>query len=256
MATTTRSTIRFGSRGADVTAWQNIIDVTRDGIFGVNTEIRTRAWQEQHGLQADGIVGPKTWAKAGVTCISPPVENATSQDIRDALVGLAEATVGLGAAAKTREQYLDAIIPSPADRANPNTCRDMAGMSGCALLVRGIWHRAGCKHPILTAPYRYSKAVSDVVQIAKEADALRDRSATPNPGDVVVVDDPTHVFTVISMEGSTVHSVDGGQKDGAGLQTITRRSRKQSQRSGRIYWDNRPVLYLIDSVRAVLAKRG
>ena len=34
-----------------------------DGIFGRDTESSVRAYQYDHGLASDGVVGPKTWAK-------------------------------------------------------------------------------------------------------------------------------------------------------------------------------------------------
>jgi len=41
--------------------------VTVDGIFGSKTEAAVKAFQKQHGLTADGRVGPKTWPKLVVT---------------------------------------------------------------------------------------------------------------------------------------------------------------------------------------------
>ncbi|MBR0148553.1 MAG: peptidoglycan-binding protein [Lachnospiraceae bacterium] len=34
-----------------------------DGIFGALTQITVISFQKMRGLKADGIVGPKTWAK-------------------------------------------------------------------------------------------------------------------------------------------------------------------------------------------------
>ena len=67
MPTAPRSTIRFGSKGPDVTRWQTIIGVTADGAFGPGTEAATKAWQAARGLVADGIVGQKCWEAAGET---------------------------------------------------------------------------------------------------------------------------------------------------------------------------------------------
>ncbi|WP_437550819.1 peptidoglycan-binding protein [Sorangium sp. So ce367] len=56
-----RQILRFGSRGEDVAAWQRVVGVEPDGIFGRETERITREWQKRHGLGPDGIVGPLTW---------------------------------------------------------------------------------------------------------------------------------------------------------------------------------------------------
>lgn len=67
-----RPTLRRGSHGPLVKEWQMMLNydlptmdpLVCDGAFGKFTEDRTRVWQERVGLVADGVVGPKTWAKA------------------------------------------------------------------------------------------------------------------------------------------------------------------------------------------------
>jgi len=59
--------LRNGATGHDVVVLQNaLIDagfrVSVDGVFGQNTGNAVRAFQEANGLDADGIVGPRTWA--------------------------------------------------------------------------------------------------------------------------------------------------------------------------------------------------
>lgn len=67
-ADTTRASVRSGSRGADVTYLQQRLTAlgykpgTADGIFGSKTLAAVRAFQADHKLAVDGIVGPKTWA--------------------------------------------------------------------------------------------------------------------------------------------------------------------------------------------------
>lgn len=60
-------TLRYGSIGDEVTELQKVLgDLYKgkiDGIFGPLTRAAVKAWQKQHGLVADGIVGPKTRAE-------------------------------------------------------------------------------------------------------------------------------------------------------------------------------------------------
>jgi lysozyme len=62
-----RPILRLGSTGSDVSAWQQVVSVAADGVFGPKTQQATKDWQTAHGLTADGIVGPATWAAAGLT---------------------------------------------------------------------------------------------------------------------------------------------------------------------------------------------
>ncbi|MDQ3678314.1 MAG: peptidoglycan-binding protein [Actinomycetota bacterium] len=61
-------TIHKGSKGPAVKKAQNALKLRFydpgpiDGIFGPKTESAVKWYQSDHGLQPDGIVGPKTWA--------------------------------------------------------------------------------------------------------------------------------------------------------------------------------------------------
>lgn len=63
-----RSTVRFGSRGADVMYLQQRLTAkgygvgSIDGIFGNKTLEAVKAFQVENNLAVDGIVGIKTWA--------------------------------------------------------------------------------------------------------------------------------------------------------------------------------------------------
>ena len=64
-----KPTIKKGSKGEYVTLCQNDLislgysvgDEGADGIFGTATLNAVKQFQKDHGLNADGIVGPKTW---------------------------------------------------------------------------------------------------------------------------------------------------------------------------------------------------
>lgn len=52
-----------GSRGEIVKKIQRVVGCYPDGVYGDLTTESVKAWQQQHGLTADGIVGPATLAK-------------------------------------------------------------------------------------------------------------------------------------------------------------------------------------------------
>jgi putative chitinase len=59
--------LRSGDNGQDVVDLQNaLIDagyrLSADGVFGQHTDDAVRDFQDAHDLDADGIVGPRTWA--------------------------------------------------------------------------------------------------------------------------------------------------------------------------------------------------
>lgn len=55
--------VKQGDKGNVVRYIQWRVGATIDGIFGPKTDSAVRAYQSKNELVADGIVGPKTWAK-------------------------------------------------------------------------------------------------------------------------------------------------------------------------------------------------
>ena len=63
------NTLRPGSRGSEVTRLQMMLNkiiqpkppLGLDGDFGTLTDAAVKKYQQLHGLQGDGIVGPHTW---------------------------------------------------------------------------------------------------------------------------------------------------------------------------------------------------
>lgn len=65
----TRPILRYGSKGSAVADWQKLVGpftgggLKVDADFGLQTQARTKQFQSQYGLVADGIVGLRTWNK-------------------------------------------------------------------------------------------------------------------------------------------------------------------------------------------------
>ena len=59
---TSQPTLKYGSRGMAVRYLQYRLGIQFDGQFGNQTEQGVEAFQRAHNLNADGIVGPATWA--------------------------------------------------------------------------------------------------------------------------------------------------------------------------------------------------
>ena len=95
-------TLKRGCAGDDVKELQRILGLVADGRFGPVTEEVVRAFQSDHGLKSDGIVGPLTWAE-----LSKEVDNAQSEPV-DSSVTICENL--RNAAIKLREEldnYID-----------------------------------------------------------------------------------------------------------------------------------------------------
>ncbi len=164
----------------------------------------------------------------------------------------------------TRRVYLDTIAPGE----TPARAAEMALMSGCALTCRAILRRF-IVHPILDAPYRDRRAVSDLVEIAMAANAQRQAWSLPEPGDMLIVGGdghggPEHAWTALSVVanpypdgGLLLDGLDGGQRteDAGRHQWIVQRDHEL--RDG---WDitatyRRRVRYVID-VMAIVGRFG
>jgi peptidoglycan hydrolase-like protein with peptidoglycan-binding domain len=67
----TMPTLRFGSTGTSVRVMQRLLlskgyGIKIDGIFGPLTETAIKAFQNQHNLLVDGVVGRNTWWKLSI----------------------------------------------------------------------------------------------------------------------------------------------------------------------------------------------
>ena len=58
--------VKQGSRGLWVRKVQQALGIHVDGKFGKNTNTALKAWQAEHGLEADGIAGRNTYRALGL----------------------------------------------------------------------------------------------------------------------------------------------------------------------------------------------
>lgn len=64
-------TIRRGSRGPAVAYWRWFLNLPAGDHFDEATDAATREFQRRAGLDADGVVGARTWAFAGIDAGAP-----------------------------------------------------------------------------------------------------------------------------------------------------------------------------------------
>lgn len=167
--------------------------------------------------------------------------------VRDRMVDLANAAVGLGFGRDNREDYLDLIAHGEA-----GSRAYFGKMSSCGLVVRGLWRQLGLDDPRLRAPYKPGSVLATIQDMAREAGAWlavhNGDAALPQEGDVIALDfdAPTaHVATIVrvmpgiggAFDGATLFTVDGGQRDGTGAETVLRRQRTITVGAGGVFLD-------------------
>tara|TARA_R110002074_G_scaffold227253_1_gene398781 strand:+ start:66 stop:983 length:918 start_codon:yes stop_codon:yes gene_type:complete len=75
-----------GSKGEEVKVLQKALGITADGIFGAGTEAVVKKFQQENGLDYDGIVGRKTWEKLGIDTDMDSTADETEYVTKDGLV--------------------------------------------------------------------------------------------------------------------------------------------------------------------------
>ncbi len=87
-----RTTIRLGSTGSTVAAWQKVVAVPITGTFDTATRTATIAYQKARGLKPDGVVGQATWGTV------PEPKSKLKIPAKKVLVTGAALALGVGAA--------------------------------------------------------------------------------------------------------------------------------------------------------------
>lgn len=167
---------------------------------------------------------------------------------RQVFVDAARSVIGLGANPKDPEKkdsYSTLISPGESIA----MAYDMLQMSGCGLVVAGIWRLSGVVSPKLDPPYIIGSAISRLTTFAHKVGAWTTFRAGifPQSGDMVMVGDGgsggvEHVFTVIDIagDGYALESVDGGQRDSDGFQTVLHKRRIWKGQRDIAYMGNDP----------------
>lgn len=147
-----------------------------------------------------------------------------------AVVAIAEAVCPLSAGDEP-DRYTQ-FVTHPGSLDDAAMVRGMRTMSGCALTALALWRCLGIKDQTIWAAYRTSKAVSDVVSVAKAHKAWTSKIPTDVPpfaiGDCVLIASEEHVIVVLSnpVRPGTApgrwrfNTMQGGHADKKGKQLI------------------------------------
>lgn len=180
----------------------------------------------------------------------PPMLDDEDDTARLACIMVAMAMTGA-----TGEEYLGIVGPGESHQMR----RDMLAMSGCGLVGRGYLRQLGFVHPKLQPPYRIGNAFDDVHNMAYNAGCLCTLPVDPSAlGSIIAMGRGlnTHmailVSTVYQSPNGTpmVWTIDGGQTDVRGNQTILYRQRAITAGKTRIRaLDGRDLLWSVDPLR-------
>ena len=234
------ATIREGSTGSDVIAWQQILirDIaisqypyTADGNFGAGTKLATQTWQRAHNLIDDGVVGPATWAAATAGTAKPPVAPADLILFRKQAYTLAKYFAGgpSGAGTSVGEMLFEEVTQG-------RNLHDKK-YSACGCLPNFMTWRLGCRdqgfvnrdEPSAGLIYTPSYNISLPVGSARARGQWRTlANGLPEPGDLVLIgqhpNEKEHMFVLLDINGDTWTSADYGQQsaEGASSAIVTR----------------------------------
>ncbi len=165
---------------------------------------------------------------------------STLNPVRRARVELALSVEGY---TYPQPRYLDLLT---CGRSETFQRRDEEGrMSGCALVWCGLEWLAGNRHQILKDVYVTQRAVSDVIQIARDADALHGANRVLQPADGFVMAGSAGLHVGIWLGDD--ETMNGGERTGypSGPETIKKITRIYGPHAGTL--GGAKIVYVLDA---------
>jgi hypothetical protein len=135
--------LRVGARGEAVRELQRALGIADDGAFGPETLAAVRAFQVKHGLEADGVVGWRTWAalEKAASPVRPPAQPTPADAALDQVKSWSAAAAAAAAAVAALREALPEAALTPM----------VAGAAGFGLAAGAAWAlrqmRAGGAQP-------------------------------------------------------------------------------------------------------------
>lgn len=214
--------LRRGMTGDDVRELQRLLvargySIARDGIFGPSTEGAVVDFQEERGLEADGVARPATMASLRGAA-DPPDPDKPARGTGAAALAVALQELAAGAREEPSwsntgpriRQYLAGCVRD-VDKDGDLDKLGLPAGEWCAAFVGWCDHEAG-------APRTWRAAVWEICADARAAGMLRGLDYQPRPGDLAIFgrsgQNPLrgglgHVARVERFDGATYTTVDG-----------------------------------------------
>lgn len=128
---TAGAVVELGDRGSDVRSIQKLLKMPIDGVFDRRTDAAVRNFQAANGLEADGVVGPKTATALANRVISEAKAKAAAEAAAKtkAAVGTKATVDGTTVSDAAKSAASSTITPAPATPTAPATPQPAASVA-------------------------------------------------------------------------------------------------------------------------------